>query len=273
MIDLKDTMATIGAHLVDGSPRALTYAVLECRLAIERICYGRLASHHDYISPEEVRRWQPHHVIRILEEDVDPHVVATYTLSISRQPVAGGEDLAALDYVPVGTQEGFDGRRISKLWNALSNAALHVSKPKSSAARLEQYGSAPEIRAKVEGALAEIERISKGTMTSTGFGPNVTFTCACGTLVRRRAELVPSGKIIFCINPDCSESFEVAHDGDDINFILRKIEMTCICGEARKFAMAPLEKLRMQETHNEKCACGAEHIFHWRLFHGIRRPE
>lgn len=273
MIDLKDAIAAIKAHLADGSPRALTYAALECRLAIERICYGRLARSHDYISPEEVRRWQPHHVIRILEEDVDPDVAATYTLSISSEPVVGGEDLAALDYVPVGTQVGFDGRRISKLWNALSNTALHISKPTSSADHVEHYGKARDIRAKVEDALAEIERIAGGTMTSTGFGSNVSFTCECDTLIKRRADLVPQGKVIYCINPSCEESFEVSRDGDDINFILRKFEVTCNCGKTRKFAIAPLEKLRMQDTHRDICDCGAEHIFHWRLFHGIRGPE
>ncbi len=41
MIDLRGSIDTIEGHLADGSPRSLTYAALECRLAIERICYER----------------------------------------------------------------------------------------------------------------------------------------------------------------------------------------------------------------------------------------
>ncbi|MBN8848758.1 MAG: hypothetical protein J0I73_11770 [Sphingomonas sp.] len=49
MIDLSDSIATIRAQLEEGSPRNLTYAALECRLALERICYERLRAMHDYI--------------------------------------------------------------------------------------------------------------------------------------------------------------------------------------------------------------------------------
>jgi len=80
MIDLHDTIDTIKRHPADGSDRSLTYAALECRLAIERICYDRLARAHDYVSHEEVRRWQPHLVIKLVEEDIDPYVASTYTL-------------------------------------------------------------------------------------------------------------------------------------------------------------------------------------------------
>jgi hypothetical protein len=194
MIDLHDTIDTIKRHLADGSDRVLTYAALECRLAIERICYDRLARAHDYISHEEVRRWQPHHVIKLLEADVDPHVASTYTLSISTQPVVEGEDLTTKDYVPVGTQQGFDGARLAKLWNALSNTALHVSLPKSSDAGVTQFGNAGAIRIKVEQALIELERIATGTMTSNGFGPGVSFTCGCGQHVKRRSEQLPPAR-------------------------------------------------------------------------------
>lgn len=273
MIELRDTIDAIKGHLTEGSSRAITYAALECRLAIERICYDRLARAHDYISAEEVRRWQPHHVIKLLTEDVDPHVASTYTLSIGRRPVVEGEDLTKIDYVPVGTQQGFDGALLAKLWNALSNTALHVSLPKSSAASVEHYGDTDAIRTKVEQALAEIERIASGTMTSNGFGPGVSFTCDCGTVVKRRAEQLPAGKVIHCINPACTESFEIEHDSDDINFVLRAVHVTCKCGKENRYPMAPLEKLRVNETARSFCACGAETIFRWKLFSAVRDSD
>lgn len=273
MIDLRDAVETIKGDLADGSARALTYAALECRLAIERICYDRLARAHDYISHEEVRRWQPHHVIKLLTEDVDPYVASTYTLSISRKPAGDDDDLATMDYVPVGTQVGFNGALIAKIWNALSNTALHVSLPKSSAASVSQYGDVIAIRAKVEQALAELERIARGTMTSTGFGPEAFFTCKCGARVKRRAEQLSVGKVIHCINPACAESYEVEFEGDDIKFVVRSVHTTCICDEEHRFPKAPLEKLRVGETARSLCTCGAETVFHWRLFSGVRVPE
>lgn len=273
MIDLHDAIDTIKRHLVDGSDRALTYAALECRLAIERICYDRLARAHDYVSHEEVRRWQPHHVIKLLEEDVDPHVASTYTISISTQPVVEGEDLTKKDYVPVGTQQGFDGARLAKLWNALSNTALHVSLPKSSEASVEQFGNAEAIRANVERTLVELERIATGTMTSNGFGPGVSFTCRCGQHIKRRSEQLSAGKVIHCIKPACIESYEVEVDGDDINFGVRAVYVTCRCGEERRFAKAPLEKLRINKISRSRCTCGAETIFVLKLFSSVRDPD
>lgn len=269
MIDLRDSIDSIHGQLAEGSARAITYAALECRLAIERICYDRLARAHDYISPEEIRRWQPHHVIKTIAEDVDPHVASTYTLSIGRKPAVEGEDPTTIDYVPVGTQQGFDGALLAKLWNALSNTALHVSLPKSSEVSVGQYGDTEAMRPKVEQALVEIERIASGTMTSNGFGPGVSFTCNCGTRVKRRAEQLPAGKVIYCVNPACTESFEVERDGDEINFVLRAVHVTCKCGLENRFPMAPLEKLRVNDTARSACMCGAETIFQLRLFSAV----
>lgn len=273
MIDLSETIGIIKRHLAEGSERSLTYAALECRLAIERICYDRLARAHDYISHEEVRSWRPHHVIRLIEEDVDPHVASTYTLSISTEPVVEGEDVTKKDYVPIGTQQGFDGARLAKLWNALSNTALHVSLPKSSDVSVTQFGNARSIGAKVEQALIELERIATGTMTSNGFGPGVSFTCECGQLVKRRSDQLFVGKVIHCISPTCNESYKVEKDDDDIIFGVRAVYVTCKCGEERRFPMALLEKLRVGEIERSHCSCGAETIFRWKLFSAIRDPN
>lgn len=271
MIDLRDAIRVIEDHIAEGSARSLTYAALECRLAIERICYDRLAKAHDYISSAEIRRWQPHHVIRILEEDVDPHVASTFTFSISDRPVVPGENIQAMNYVPVGTQQGFDGSLLAKLWNALSNTALHVSLPKSKADEVPVIGNVEKIKPKVEAALREIRRIASGTLTSTGMGTEITFTCPCGLTVKRRASGLPAGKIIHCINPECTETFEVEHEGEDINFVVRAIRVECECGEQVRVAMSPLEKLGPSESATAVCICGAEHLFHWKLFHGVKR--
>lgn len=273
MIDLHETIAIVKRHIAEGSDRSLTYSALECRLAIERICYDRLARAHDYVSREEVRSWRPHHVIKLIQEDVDPHVASTYTLSISTDPAVEGEDLTKKNYVPIGTQQGFDGAYLAKLWNALSNTALHVSLPKSSNARVTQYGGARAIGAKVEQALIELERIATGTMTSNGFGPGVSFTCGCGQLVKRRSDQLFAGKVIHCINPTCNESYKVDIEDDNFIFGVRAIYVICKCGEERRFPIAPLERLRVNEIDRSHCSCGAEIIFRSKLFRAVRDPD
>lgn len=270
MIDLQDAIASIKGHLADGSARALTYAALECRLSIERICYDRLAKAHDYLAHEEVRRWQPNHVIRLIEEDVDPDVASTYTISVSREPVEGDQDLTNLDYVPIGTQQGFNGGHLAKLWNGLSKVALHIALPKSSADAVGQFGIPDAIRAKVEQCLVELERIATGNLTSTGFGPEASFTCECGTLNKRKSEHLHEGKVVHCVNPKCPHSFEVEPDGKDFTFSPRTVEVACPCGKTHLFAKAPLERMRKGEIGTFVCDCGDETIFQWRLYHAAR---
>jgi hypothetical protein len=70
MTDIKSIIATIEALLAQGTPQAITYAALECRLAIEKVCYDRLKIAHDYISHHDLRRWQPQHVVQTLIAEV-----------------------------------------------------------------------------------------------------------------------------------------------------------------------------------------------------------
>jgi hypothetical protein len=59
MIDVQKIISTVEALLADGTPQSITYAALECRLAIEKVCYDRLKVVHDYISPHDLRRYRP----------------------------------------------------------------------------------------------------------------------------------------------------------------------------------------------------------------------
>lgn len=271
MIDLRDTIDCIRGHLENGSVRSLTYAALECRLAIERICYDRLARVHDYISHNEIRRWPPAHVIKVLEDDVDPFVASTYTLSMSKDPLDDADvDLSELEYIPIGTQEGFDGRLTRKLYHSLANAALHVSIPKDSQSQVKHYGNPERIRKEVEKSLAEIERISGGTLLSTGIGPQVTFDCECGTHNKRRSDLITNGKVVYCINPNCLHSFEVSHEGEETTFVARRVEVECLCGEKAQVPQRQLEQLKRGEIGRMDCSCGSKILFQWRVYTGIQ---
>lgn len=271
MIDLKETVSTIEQHLDTGTPRSLTYAALECRLAIERICYERLRVMHEYISHDEIRRWQPAHVIKILAEEVDPHVSETYTISISSTPVSetsqpeSAEDYNTFDFLPVGTHVGFKAGYLQKLWNALSNVALHARLPGSKSDRVTQFGDPNAIRKQVEAALTEIRRVSTGTLISTGIGREVKFNCVCGMLNKRRIARLNHGKIINCINPDCPETWEVEFDGDEIEFGRMGQEIECLCGKGHWVVRSELDKLPKRSHGTITCDCGAKIFVRWSL--------
>lgn len=66
MINLEPSISQIEVLMAENTEASLTYAALECRLAIERICYERLRLAHDYISNDDLKRWQPRDIVNIL---------------------------------------------------------------------------------------------------------------------------------------------------------------------------------------------------------------
>jgi hypothetical protein len=47
MIDIREIVSVIEKLLAEDTPQSVTYAALECRLAIEKICYDRLKVNYD----------------------------------------------------------------------------------------------------------------------------------------------------------------------------------------------------------------------------------
>lgn len=270
MINLEPTITTVKKLLKSGSDADLSYAALECRLAIERICYERLRIAHDYISHDDLKRWQPSNIVKTLLLEVDTKVAETFTFSISKAPVPKNStqltksEYEAFEYVPVGTQIGFKANKMAKLWNALAKLALHVEIPKSKDSIVSQYGDPIKIRAKVEDALNEIVRISKGTLTSSGFGEEISFVCKCGATNRRRFGLLQDQQIVSCIKPDCNESYEYQYNAQ--SFARRIFEITCQrCQAKENIPKNRLEKLRNDQNIKYICAgCNDEIILQWR---------
>ena len=69
MINYASIIERIQALLAEGTEQSITYAALEARLALEKVCYDRLRQAHDYISHAQLRRWQPRDVINTLMSD------------------------------------------------------------------------------------------------------------------------------------------------------------------------------------------------------------
>lgn len=272
MIDLEPTISQIEKLLAENTEASVTYAALECRLVIERICYERLRLAHDYISHDDLRKWQPSDIVKTLIQEVDDKAAETFTLSIAREPMPEGsppptrEDYEAMEWLPVGTQVGFAPNRLGKLWYGLAKLALHIGIPTSKDATVKQYGDIQAIASKATQALAEIKRISKGTLMSSGMmmGEDVSFDCNCGSKNKRRLKLLKDGQTINCINPDCDESYGYVQS--DMSFGRRTFEIACrACNTSRDIPKRKVEKLRTdQHTHFDCEECDETIYVSWR---------
>lgn len=266
MINLKPTILQIERLLEENTEASVTYAALECRLAIERICYERLRLAHDYISHDDLRKWQPRDIVKTLIQEVDEHAATTLTISVASEVPSENtpEGFRALDWKPLGTQIGFNPNKFGKLWNGLANLALHIEIPASKDTTVKQYGDMQAIASKVKQALAEIKQISEGTLMSTGLGEEVSFECVCGSKNKRRLELLKDGQTINCINPDCDESYDYVQS--DMSFGRRTFEIVCrACGASRDISKRMVEKLRTDQYLHFDCeGCGETICVSWR---------
>jgi len=266
MINLKPTISTIEHLLKENTEASVSYAALECRLAIERICYERLRLAHDYISHDDLRKWQPRDIVKTLIQEVDEHAATTLTISVAREVPSENtpEGFKALDWKPLGTQIGFNPNKFGMLWNGLANLALHIEIPTSKDATVKQYGDKQAIASKVKQALAEIKKISEGTLMSTGMGEEVSFDCVCGSKNKRRLELLKDGQTINCINPNCDESYDYVQS--DMSFGRRIFAIVCrACEASRDIPKRMVEKLRTDQHIHFDCDRCSETIYvSWR---------
>jgi predicted Zn-ribbon and HTH transcriptional regulator len=218
MIDLSPIIERIEALLNEGTDQSVTFAALEARMALEKVCYDRLRQRHDYISQAQLRKWQPGPLINILIKDVDQHLGQTVVVKIGKGEAVEGVTPPDEDFVELGTEMGFDPRRIAKHWNALSNLALHVRIPKDRKDSVPDYGDKIAIMNKVVEVVTELRKIAKGTMTFSGFGPTVSFVCKCGETNKRREKLLRDGQYIHCINADCKITWKAAKEDGGFGF-------------------------------------------------------
>ena len=262
MIDISKRIKTISDLLEVGSRESVAYAALECRLTIEAICYDRLAVSYAYIPYESLRKWQPHHVIRQITEEGNEQVSQEYSISISKVPIehdsppATSEDYESFEYAEIGSQRALDVGKLGKLWNALSNASLHVSLPKEKGAQIDLYGDSDKVREKILESLNEFRKLLSGNLLSGGFGKEYYFNCmGCDTRLRKRVKLITSGEIIMCVNPDCPETYRFSVEDGEIYHVRRLLNTKCAeCGSSIEFPESFVDKLKYGQILNATCS-------------------
>lgn len=270
MFGIEKNIETIEGLLAEGSPQSITYAALECRLTIEQICYQRLSLAHDYISHDDIKKWQPRDVVRTLIQEVDPSVVSSLEVSIGEKSSKYYDDNPSekVEYKEIGKQVGFDAKKMGTLWNALSHVSLHVQIPKSKNDNVVRYKNTDKAKRKIEECLCEFKLIAETTLMLVGFGPDVSFDClGCDTINKRKLEMLDEGQVVNCINFDCDESYFFRKNAEDIQFERRKSEFLCSCGSKQSMSHNYLSKLKNQETRFFDCEnCGTRVEVGWRLY-------
>lgn len=267
MFDIKPIIAKIQNLVEEDSDASVTYAALEARLALEKVCYDRLRQRHDYISHSELKEWQPGALIKRLLRDVDPRIEQTKVLSMSASPVVEGLMPPDEDYVEIGTEVGFNSKRISSLWHALSKLALHIRLPENREDRISSYGEKDAIKAKVQDTLKELERLSMGTMTFSGFGEEVSFECLCGARIRRKSDLLRHGQHVHCIDPNCKVAWRASKDGQEFSFEQITIPITCKgCATVLEIPWLWFFDMKYEDHGILRChKCKTENYVQWRL--------
>lgn len=280
MIDLTPRIKQVEALLAQDTDASLTYAALECRLAIERICYERLRVLHDYISQEDLRGWQPRDIVNTLIEQVEPKTTRTIVLKIGNHSLpAGPHEPSATDeeqeWITLGTQIGFNPQKLGKLWNALSNLALHIAVPVDKHHAVARYGDAKKIRTKVEQALEEIRRHADGTMIATLPAKDISFACSCGVINKRKLEFLGDGQIVNCISPKCRNSYW--YRASDNSFGLRFAGLGCAkCGTRARIPARDIDNLTINRSGFFLCeGCGDKIsiIARWEHVQDMPQPQ
>lgn len=269
MIQLQPVIDRIKALLEQDTDASVTYAALEARLALEKIVYDRLRQRHDYISHDQIKAWTPGEVVKRLMVDVDEHVTDTVVLKMSKSPYVEGVTPPPEDFVTIGTEIGLRSKKVAKLWQALSNVALHARLPKDKNDEIADYGDKAKARRKVEEVVAELERIAKGTMTFSGVpdGGNVKFDCTCGTENKRRRKLIKHGQHVYCINPKCDQTWKVIVEGDETNFENVTVEVPCRdCGVTNHIPWRIVTGMKYDELLKYPCVeCNGTNYVKWHL--------
>jgi hypothetical protein len=167
----------------------------------------------------------------------------------------------------LGTEIGFDAKRIQKIWNALGKLALHARLPESRDDHIPHYCATDRAKPKVEEVLVELERLATGTMTFSGFGETISFQCDCGETNKRRAGLLKDGQSVYCINPKCEMSWKARKHGNEFIFESETADLKCDgCGTQHHIPWRWLIRIPYDQLGSFTCgACNHKNLIQWHL--------
>jgi hypothetical protein len=279
MLDIKKRIALIESLVAENSDQSLSYAASECRLTIEYLCYERLLQSHGYLARSDLKKWSPIQVVKQVADEANELIASGFTLYISAAvpdipSPSTIEEFEAAEYVSIGEQVAFNLGKMNKLWNGLSNVALHISVPVDETP-LSVYGSSESIRSKVTEAVSEFRKLENGSLLGCLIESTWSFHCEkCDALITRNAKLVKDKQIVNCFSPTCNETYELRRSDDEILYVRREACFVCKdCGVAQSFPAKLAEELRYGQKLDISCSsCGKLSTFRQVLVYEISTP-
>lgn len=262
VLDLSKKIAEIEKLLDEGSDASITYAALESRLTIEYICYERFKLFHSYLSPKDIEKWPPKHIVKQVSEDVSDIINDEVTVSVAlvgekTNELTTQDDYEKLDYKVLGTQKSVDLSKAHKLWNSLSGLALHIHLPSRDDDVLKFYGNTEKTKVKVKAALDLFNELKKGDLIIGGFvGETFNIECvSCKVLIKKPAMKLKSGNVIVnCISPNCPESYLVNYVNGDYVTERNVFNFKCNeCGHDLDVPHQTFSKLHLNSRLKIKC--------------------
>jgi hypothetical protein len=256
MIDIANKLKIIQQLVLEGGESQLRYAALECRFAIEEICYVRLRTAHPYIPIEKIKSWQPPKLLKFLFEEVEPSLLGGSKLSISTKPIDGlkelqREDYEAMEWVEIGEQSLLDLPKISKLYYKISKH-LHAIMPTSDETAVNN--GKDEIGRHVQEVVEQLEVISKGKIEFFLPSKVVSFDCICGEHISRTEHSLNTAKVVSCINSACNITY--APKVTDVGYELKRRVATISCPHCNYKNLqefTDVEKLSIGHVHATIC--------------------
>ena len=269
MINIPARIELIENLLKTNTIETSTYAALECRSTIEAICYDRFKISNSHLALADLRKWQPRDIIRQILEEANAEASESLILSIGK-PIepsfVGPTHPKDIEYVEMGRQSELRYRSLAKLHNALSNLALHVQIPTPDNP-VSIYGDKRSIEEKVAQTLAELRSAATGNLLMSGFGPNTTFECFCGSTIKRMAALLTDGQVVSCNRMECAESYTVSVKDNETWFARRARLIPCRgCGNDLDIPERMMLRLKPSEHMTAICGnCGKSALFKWQF--------
>ncbi len=262
MLDISKRLSLIDALLQEDTVQSLTYAALECRLTLEYLCYERFKLSYAYLSSDDLKNWQPRHVVKQVSEDIDENITKGFKLSVSNQNVDGNppetnEDFDSLEYHQVGQQSELNINKLHSLWHGLANVALHIPVPTMFSGEILIYGDKDKIKEKIRQVVLFLQKIDGNLLMGGSLGPVFSFNClTCDSLIKKPIKALNSPTVVNCINPQCSESYVIKpEDNKEGLIVIRRIfQFACQrCDENLDVPSELFRELRFNQQLNINC--------------------
>ncbi len=261
MLDIPKRIKLINSLLEQNTEQSLTYAAIECRLTLEYLCYERFKFYFPYLSENDLKHWQPKHIIKQISDEIDENISKEFSISVSAEKIDGRspktkEEFESIKYIPLGTQSELRFNKLHKLWNGLSNVALHIPVPNILSGDLNIYGDQDKIKKKVSDVVSFLSSMKGNLLMGGTFGEEYFFNCfTCDTKIKRPIRNLQLQTIVSCINPNCKESYVIQKNiNDEFDVIRSIIKFSCtFCNEDLKIPTRFFQDLRFNQKLDIQC--------------------